>query len=272
VNALNPAIPAPGTSPIVRLLCGGLLSLMLPAKAMEMQPEIYFVEPGSGRKVAAYGVDLPVAADRKEHFAVPDDCAEIEARFDRGEIYTGRIIDRRIWRKVENDCRYFGFLHRHPMQDITDHVSGYDFRNADLADLPIDLRCTAAGSAAGPCDPTATDAFGMLRHFPLAEPVPAGETGAVDTPCTLRDGLFHGRLFVGPGGIACEGAPARPTLRLIAIDFADINGDRVLDAVLRFVPIGPGAHRGPLILPLTRFSADERFSVPQPLFSPPDGG
>jgi hypothetical protein len=61
----------------------------------------------------------------------------------------------------------------------------------------------------------------------------------------------------------CTTGPDAPSLRLIAVDFADINGDRFLDAVLRFVPLRARPARMPLILPLTRFEPGAPFSVPE---------
>ena len=43
---------------------------------------------------------------------------------------------------------------------------------------------------------------------------------------------------------------------------ADINGDGYLDAMLRLAPLGHGAIRVPLVLPLTRLSADGPLQVP----------
>ena len=53
------------------------------------------------------------------------------------------------------------------------------------------------------------------------------------------------------------------------VDFADVNGDQYLDAVLRFVPIGPGVARAPLTLPLTRTEPEGPFHVPQLDSAPP---
>ena len=75
--------------------------------------------------------------------------------------------------------------------------------------------------------------------------------------------LTDGGLYIGPDGMRCASRNSQPSLRLIAVDYADINGDGYLDAVLRFVPIGPGAARSPLILPLTRTSPDGAFETPQ---------
>lgn len=226
--------------------------------------EAFFAEPTSGRKVMHYTVDLAFGRETRQSFLIPDDCESVMRALEEGKAYRGRIVDRRLWHKVEGDCRYDGFLHRHPRQALQDYVSDYDFMNARLSDLPIDRRCAAATSDSGEtaCDPMATDASGLLRHFPLAQPLQDGD-GGDECECELTNGVFRGHLFVDSQGVRCTTDPDAPSLRLIAVDFADINGDRVLDAVLRFVPLRAGPARVPLILPLTRLEPDAPFSVPE---------
>lgn len=243
-----------------RRLSGAALCLVLlwtglaaAAVAQDRRFEIYFAEPLSGRKVAEYEVELALAADRTQRFAVPADCAELTGIIEGGAAYRGSIVSRRLWQKVESDCRYHAFLHRHPRDGLVDHVTSYDFMNARISDLPLDRHCAIAAE----CQPQRADALGMLRQFPLADP--AEETAPAESECALEDGLFHGRLFMTPDGIRCRADPGRPSLRLVAVDYADVNGDRVLDAVLRFVPLGAGAMRLPLSLPVTRFGPEEPF-------------
>ena len=123
----------------------------------------------------------------------------------------------------------------------------------------------AADGRAPGCGPTQTDRHGLLSHFPLSEPASRADDGAIPADCLLRDGLFYGHLYIGPDGMRCASRNSQPSLRLIAVDYADINGDGYLDAVLRFVPIGPGAARSPLILPLTRTSPGGPFKTPETL-------
>jgi hypothetical protein len=186
---------------------------------------------------------------------------------DEGANYWGSIVDRRFWIKVEGDCRHHRFLHRLPQRVVEDHVTGYDFMNASLSDLPIDPRCTSPDRSN--CNPLATDAFGMLLHFPLTQQVAARPAGVECTHCEFKDGVLRGRIFRDGDGISCEAVPYGPSLRLIAVDFADINGDGFLDAVLRFIPLGPGSNRAPLTLPLTRFDQTGPFTVPK-MTPPPD--
>ena len=144
---------------------------------------------------------------------------------------------------------------------------GHHLDAVDRLDLPIDRDCIgdAADGRAPGCGPTQTDRHGLLSHFPLSEPASRADDGAIPADCLLRDGLFYGHLYIGPDGMRCASRNSQPSLRLIAVDYADINGDGYLDAVLRFVPIGPGAARSPLILPLTRTSPGGPFKTPETL-------
>ena len=226
--------------------------------------DAFFAEPSSGRKVTHYSVDLAIARDERQSFEIPDDCDAVLRALEEGIAYRGRILDRRLWHKVEGDCRFHDFLYRHPRQALQDYVSDYDFMNARLSDLPIDRRCARDPTDPGgnACDPMATDASGLLRHFPLAQP-PQDGTGGDDCECELTNGIFRGHLFLDEQGMHCTTDPDAPSLRLIAVDFADINGDRFLDAILRFVPLRGRPARMPLILPLTRFEPGTPFSVPE---------
>ena len=198
--------------------------------------------PESGRRVTHYTLELPVNREQTQAFLIPDDCDAVMQAINEGATRWGSIVDRRFWKKVEGDCRHHRILHRLPQRVIEDHVSGYDFMNARLSDLPIDPRCTSPGP--GGLQPLATDAFGMLLYFPLTQQVTAPPAGVECTQCEFKDGLLRGRIFSDEDGISCEAVPYGPSLRLIAVDFADINGDGFLDAVLRFIPVGPGSMQG----------------------------
>jgi hypothetical protein len=54
-----------------------------------------------------------------------------------------------------------------------------------------------------------------------------------------------------------------PGFRILSVDFADVNNDNYQDATLRLIPIGPGNSPAPTILPLTRTSEEEKFSIPE---------
>lgn len=256
---------------VLALLGSVLLSTGRTVAAAPGQSEAFFAEPVSGRRVTAYQIELPTERSAKRTFSIPQDCAEVMRCMDEGAVYRSTVIDRRLWHKADSDCRFYSFLFRHPQQIIADYVSDYDFRNAQLRDLPVDLRCADGSPAEGQqgCNPAATDAFGMLLYFPLGEPPHDREADHEVAACELKDGVFHGRLHIDGDHFHCDAGPGTPTLRLIAVDFADINGDQYLDAVLRFVPIGPGAARAPLTLPLTRTEPEGPFRVPQLDSAPP---
>ena len=260
---------------LIALLAGFLFLSFLTAGAQaDDRHQTFFAEPTSGRRVTHYTIDLPVNPDKLETFNIPDDCNRITRTIDGGAAYKGNIIDRHLWRKAESDCRYQGLLDRHPQRIIEDYVSGYDFRNARIDELPLDLRCAQTGLAPTGCNPNATDEFGMLRYFPISSPSGAGPERADCIPCAFRNGRFRGYVLLEGEAVRCAIDANAPGLRLIAVDFADINGDRILDAVLRFIPIGPGSQRAPLILPLTRMDATSPLSrpgavPPRPVDEPP---
>lgn len=253
------------------LLGSGLLSGGPAAAPASGPSEAFFAEPVTGRRVTEYQIELPTQRTEKRTFSIPADCVEVMRCVDEGAVYRSSVIDRRLWHKAESDCRFYSFLYRHPQQIIADYVSDYDFRNARLSDLPIDQRCADGSPAEGGtgCNPAATDPFGMLHYFPLGEPPHGLDSDHEVADCELKDGVFRGRLYIDGDHIHCDAGPAAPTLRLIAVDFADVNGDQYLDAVLRFVPIGPGAARAPLTLPLTRTEPEGPFHVPQLDSAPP---
>lgn len=269
------SVPPLAVGRLPRLLSGASLAALLSTPVPAAGPvggEAYFAEPISGRRVTEYQIELPTARAETRRFAIPQDCTEVMRCVDEGAVYRSTIVDRRLWQKVDSDCRFYSFLYGQPQEILEDYVSGYDFRNARLSDLPIDEGCADAGPGQSPgdCSPGTTDTFGMLRYFPLGEPSHGPMDDHETRACALKDGVFHGQLFVDADGIHCDAGAGKPTLRLIAVDFADINADHFLDAVLRFVPIGPGAPRGPLVLPLTRTEPTGPFQVPQmlPALSP----
>jgi hypothetical protein len=249
-------IPATGVFVLLLTLVGDV--------ATGSDHQAFFAEPTTGRKVTHYEIDLPIKPDRRETFSIPDDCAKVVRTNNRGVTYRENIVDRRLWKKAEADCRYHGFLNRHPQHVMEDHISGYDFRNALITDLPLDRRCAPSGPEFDPaaCNPSATDQRGMLRHFPIASAPGAASVRATCIPCRLSHGRFRGYVLVDHDGTECRMDANAPGVRLIAVDLADINGDRILDAVLRFVPLGPGTNRAPLILPLTKLKYSAPFTVP----------
>jgi hypothetical protein len=251
---------------LVVVCLAGAISLSITSAAGAPNPGVgcFFAEPLTGRRVTSYEVELATGREQRSSFNVPRDCEALIQAADGGSTYTGSVVDRRLWHKVESDCRYHAFLNRHPLEDMQDYVSDYDFMNANLSDLPIDRGCAHDGSGNRPddCNPASTDPFGLLRTFPIAEPPHHTTDVHEQTDCALEDGLFRGHLYVDAEGVHCNPGVGAPSLRLVAVDFADVNGDQVLDAVLRFIPIGRGGSRVPLTLPVTRFSESEPFSTP----------
>jgi hypothetical protein len=173
---------------------------------------------------------------------------------------------------VERDCRYHEFLNRYSAAPIQDFVSDYDFMNAYLRDLPIGFRCNYPGADPSDpeCPPLPPGIPEISQFLPFADRGLEAPRGYAE-PCRLENGIFRGRLIRDASGIHCEPDPDEPGFRVISTDYADVNGDGVLDVVLRLVPLAPGASRMPLILPLTRTTPDAAFDVPKEIKLPPTG-
>lgn len=231
--------------------------------------EVSFAEPGSGRKVSSYTVELPTARDRRETFAVPADCAvAIDKVWRHGAQQWGNRVDRSTWWKVRRDCDYVGFLGSYSRSPSHDYVAGYDFMNAYLRDLPVRLRCERApdSSLIPGCDNlTPPEVADLAQILPVVD---GADAPAGTPPCRMQDGIFRGRIVQGANGIHCEADPDAPGFRVISIDYADVNGDDYRDVVLRLLPLGIGMPRAPLLLPLTRTQPDGPFSIPRDLRLP----
>jgi hypothetical protein len=251
-----------------RLPCHGLRTGLLVQLAIasglataETLSSAHFSEPLSGRKVAQYTIDLPVARDRTMGFAIPQQCADVVRYAQQGQAYRGRAVGRSLWHKAESDCRYHAFLHFHPQQQLADHVSGYDFMNMPLTDLPLSPQC--ASGATDKCGRGITPQDRLWRHLLAESPTDRIGTDELGIACRFVDGKFSGRAYLTPQGLRCSRpAPDRPGMRLIAVDFADINGDRIMDAVLRIIPTGPRSTRVVTVLPLTRLAAERPLQFP----------
>ena len=229
--------------------------------------EPFFIAPVTGQKVTHYDVSLPTNGDRRQEFQVPRDCERLTGLLKRREADRSRVIGRRLWLKVENDCRYHSLLHRHESNGIADYVTGYDFRNLALEILPYELGCPRGDPAQ--CAAWLTDATGQRLSFPLdATRETKRKPSATGKACRLEDGLFRGRVLSGAGGLRCV-PDDRASLRLVGVDYGDINGDGFLDAVLRLIPISPEGGRRLLRVPVTRLSPDGPFEAPLPEAPPP---
>ncbi|MEW8014078.1 MAG: ferric uptake regulator family protein [Candidatus Sedimenticola endophacoides] len=219
-----------------------------------------FAEPRSGKKVSSYEVELPVARDARALFRIPGDCAlAVENAWLAGAQQWGGWVDRSIWWKVRRDCDYMRFLAASPPPPMHDFVRGYDYRNAYLSDLSPGLRC---GADAG-CLERQRDEADISSLLPRSAPFGLARGRDSSAPCRLENGVFRGWLDESGAGGRCVMDRASPGFRILAVDYADVNGDGYQDVVLRVVALGAGMRRAPQIVPLTRTAPDGPFSIPE---------
>ncbi|MEJ1353977.1 MAG: ferric uptake regulator family protein [Candidatus Sedimenticola sp. (ex Thyasira tokunagai)] len=242
-----------------RLLTLGLLLPVATAMADYIQPS--FAEPRTGKKVSSYSVDLPVSRSEKKTFHIPTGCkAAIESAWLSGAQQWGGRVDRSTWWKVRRDCDYVDFLRRSPSPPEYDFVSGYDFRNAYLKDLSMRLRC--GRQEGSDCTSRQTGNEDITSLLPIVEQAAEVEPDVALQPCQFENGMFRGKMLKGPSGLNCVTDPLSSGFRIIAVDYADVNGDNYQDVILRLIPIGPGLRRAPMIVPLTRMEFDGPFTTP----------
>lgn len=226
-----------------------------------IQPD--FSAPYSGERVKEYTVTLPLSRDQQEAFTIPRDCQKVNSRLLEGAGRWGSRVQRRLWLKVDDDCRYLNFLKSNPNHADKDFVSSYDFFNAKVSDLPLYPGC---------------DLF-LLLHDPSACPPPMhgmpnfsmfmeshampGHMEPEADDCRFEGGVFRGHIYHTGAGLRCIEDHHAPGYRILSVDYADVNADGYLDAVLRMAPVGRGGRPSLLILPLTRFSEKEKFVIPQ---------
>ncbi|MEN8178080.1 MAG: hypothetical protein ABFS39_05610 [Pseudomonadota bacterium] len=152
-----------------------------------------------------------------------------------------------------------------------DFVSGYDFMNAELYDIPLWLNCdeaTEKNNHSKACKENFTlgiKDFSFFFPWRKEDKRPLKETPQT---CRINNGIFRGRVTYDQTGIHCVQDSNEPGFRIIAIDYADVNGDDYLDAILRLIPLGRGVSRAPIVLPLTRKEPDGTFTIPQNLPGP----
>ncbi len=263
--------PAPGSSRFFKTLAF-VMALSYAGVAMAEHRQQFFAEPYTGKKVESYRVELPMARAEKRGFVIPGDCDEVIRVFASGSGRWGSQIERSMWSKVDNDCRYHAFLHRFVEKPANDFVSGYDFKNANFADLPIHPVCDGASDLynAMDCPPLPPGFQELFRFLPFPEPtLPGFDQGLMS--CRIVDGVFRGRLINTPLGPRCRADRRAPGFRLMAVDYGDVNGDDFQDAILRLVPLGQGRGHAPVILPLTRMQPDGDFIIPQGVAVPTTG-
>jgi hypothetical protein len=231
-----------------------------PASVSKASP--YFSAPYTGEKVQEYDIELPVSRYKKESFRIPADCSRLNSRLLEGSGHWGNRVERRLWMKADDDCRYLNFLNKYSGKASRDFVSGYDFYNASISDLPLrpgcDLNLLLRNPAACPPLMPGMPNFSMfMSNMPMHQ---TQEESLKD--CRFENGLFRGYIYHTGMGLRCIRDPKAPGYRILSVDFADVNGDNCQDAVLRMVPVGRGARPSLLILPLTRCSEGEKFSLP----------
>ena len=124
----------------LKSLLTALLLWSLPLQAD--RDHFIFALPFSGDKGSHYDIQLGFANNEIKKFHIPDDCENIINMFNFGAANPVNLIDRKLWFKSVNDCRYVMMLHMnqdsHPENDF---VADYDFFNAHLADLPFSTEC-----------------------------------------------------------------------------------------------------------------------------------
>jgi len=222
----------------------------------------HFRAPYSGERVETYEVTLPVSAQHKETFQIPRDCDLAHNAFRLGADQWGGRVERRVWDKVMQDCYYATFLQRTRTPVAHDFVSDFDFRNSDLRELAAAAGCDAAADRCESLPPGFVELKQVLTLGPQED-----DDGAQPSAeqCRVENGVFRGWVSFEPDGMKCLLDRHANGFRMVAIDYADVNADGYLDAVIRLVPLGRGLRHHPLILPLTRTTADGPFSVPQHL-------
>lgn len=217
-----------------------------------------YSEPVSGRPVTSYTVILPTTSGTHD-FRVPSDCGLIRQQHGEGGADRSRIVTRRLWLKAASDCRYFDLLNQYPPQALIDHLGNIEFRSLDLDTLPRGIRCS--GSPLEFCSPgNGSEARGRPLFLPGPGASPAASRPPA-IPCRLVNGQLLAEIRDEQGRLRCIPS-GQARLRLAGVDFADVNGDRIRDAILRLVLISPGEGRRTLHLPLSRLEAGGPLQVP----------
>jgi len=245
----------------LKLLLTALLIWSLPLQAD--RDHFIFALPFSGDKGSHYDIQLGFANNEIKKFHIPDDCENIINMFNFGAANPVNLIDRKLWFKSVNDCRYVMMLHMnqdsHPENDF---VADYDFFNAHLADLPFSTECKGTDEEIfqQQCEQGKDGKPTIRSYFPFLE-VLLNEDNIETEECRFFNGVFRGRLVRTEQGVRCQTDRRAKGLRLISVDYTDLNDDNYMDVVLRIMPLGRGVSRFPILLPLTRFAADTAFSL-----------
>lgn len=246
---------------IKTLLFTAILMLGLPVKA-DHEPFI-FAMPFSGDKGNHYDIQLGFANNEVRKFHIPDDCGNIMNMVNFGAANPINLIDRKLWFKSINDCRYVMMLRLNPGSEPENNfVSDYDYFNARLADLPFSSDCKPVDEPTffDQCDKGQDGKPRIRSYFPFLEVLP-NDKNIETEECRFTDGVFRGRLVRTELGARCQKDKRAKGLRLISVDYTDLNNDTYMDVVLRIMPLGRGVSRFPILLPLTRFNPNTPFSI-----------
>ena len=220
-----------------------------------------FTEPYTGKPVKTYEIELPLSRKDRQTFSIPADCTQANNQLRGGAGRWGTRIERRMWLKVSDDCSYHAFLNNAGKPAEHDFVSQYDFFNADMADLPLYPGCNLNLFFTNPAAcPSMIPGLANFNQFVDRQ---GSEHDSSHGSCTFKDGVFRGHIVFDPFGMHCINSKHMPGFRILSVDFADVNNDNYQDAILRLMSIGPGNSPAPAILPLTRTSQEEKFSIPQ---------
>lgn len=241
-----------------------LLGLIIfPCKLLADHQHFTFSMPFSGDKGKHYEIQLTFLNQQVKKYLVPNDCNQILNEVSFGTPKPVGLIDKKLWFKAINDCKYVAMLHLHedkaPVQDF---VSNYDFFNARLADLPFASQCKAIDDKefAEQCNNREPGKLTIASYFPFLEFMV--ESNDIETEeCRFTNGAFRGMLIRTEEGIRCQSNRRARGLRLISVDISDLNNDGYADALLRIVPLGRGVSRFPILLPLTRLQENGPFSI-----------
>lgn len=216
--------------------------------------------PFSGKKCTEYKIELPISRETKQQFSVPEDCASIRSHMLGGSSRWGSMIEKKLWHKAHYDCQLIDFLHHNKALPVADFISNYDFFNAPISDFPTSISCKLQTNVAicKQFEATIPKILNMLFPEILTGNKQVDDWG----DCRLSNGVFRGRLIKDQDRIICQTDRKARGIRIIDVDYANINGDEYLDALLRIVKIGSNARRTTVLFPLTRLSPDGPLMVP----------
>jgi len=249
---------------IKRLTCF-ILCLLISSGLQADFEHFDFAEPGTGKKVHNYSVELKFSNQQPRSYRIPQDCQKITNEVKFGSTPPNEAVQKALWFKIINDCRYVTFLHqKEDVNAVRDLVSDYDFYNARLADLPFESRCQEMPKDIETCKskPASPGKLKLTAFFPFLEIYLHDGKLPVET-CRFYNGAFRGELYLTEEGVKCHRNFRGRGLRLLSIDYADLNADGFMDVLLRMIPLGSGVSRMPIYLPLTRLSEEAGFSIPE---------